>query len=122
MRLVRRDDCWRPDFLMSEAPDTSTVPGFPDESLDSVILRLLMETIPDRLYFKDLQSRFVRVNRAYAIWHGFTSPDEVIGKTDFDLFTVEHATAAFAAEQEIIRTGEPLLGKMEKITWRDGRS
>jgi sigma-B regulation protein RsbU (phosphoserine phosphatase) len=87
-----------------------------------VILRLLMENIPDRLYFKDLQSRFVRVNRAYAIWHGFTSPDEVIGKTDFDLFTAEHAAAAFAAEQEIIRTGEPLLGKMEKITWRDGRS
>lgn len=78
---------------MSEAPASSTSLT-PSESLDSAILRLLMETIPDRLYFKDLQSRFVRVNQAYATWHGFASPEEVLGKTDVDLFTPAHAAAA----------------------------
>src|SRR3954463_9322265 len=90
------------------------------ESLDSAILRLLMETITDRLYFKDLQSRFVRVNQAYATWQGFASPDELIGKTDFDLFTAEHAGSAYADEQDIIRTGEPKLGMIEKISPRSG--
>lgn len=106
---------------MSDAPVTPAGPAADPELLDSAILRLLMETIPDRLYFKDLQSRFVRVNRAYAVWHGFESPEEIVGKTDFDLFTPEHAAAAFAAEQEIIRTGEPLLGRVEKISPRSGK-
>jgi sigma-B regulation protein RsbU (phosphoserine phosphatase) len=105
---------------MSDASEKSAGSAATPESLDSAILRLLMETITDRLYFKDLQSRFVRVNLAYAIWQGFTSPDELIGKTDFDLFRAEHANAALADEQEIIRTGEPKLGMIEKISPRSG--
>lgn len=104
---------------MSEAP-ASLTPPTPGESLDSAILRLLMETIPDRLYFKDLESRFIRVNQAYASWHGFASPDEVIGKSDFDFFAPVHANVAFAEEQEIIRTGKSLIAKVEKLTMRDG--
>jgi sigma-B regulation protein RsbU (phosphoserine phosphatase) len=95
-------------------------PGAVNESLDSLILHVLMETIPDRIYFKDLHSCFVRVNQAYATWHRFGSPDEVIGKTDFDLFSLEHAEAAFAGEQEIIRTGQPIIGRVEHITKQDG--
>ena len=102
---------------MSDAPSGLPLPA---ESLDSAILRLLMDTIPDRLYFKDLQSRFVRVNQSYAKWHGFASPADVLGKTDFDLFTAEHAEDAFSAEQEIIRTGKPIVSKVEKISRRDG--
>ncbi|HEX2852333.1 MAG TPA: SpoIIE family protein phosphatase [Opitutaceae bacterium] len=104
---------------MSEAPASPTPPT-PSESLDSAILRQLMETIPDRLYFKDLQSRFVRVNQAYGTWHGITSPEEVIGKSDSDLFAPVHADVALAEEQEIIRTGKSLIAKVEKITLRDG--
>ena len=91
-----------------------------DESTDSDILRQLMDTIPDRLYFKDLESRFVRVNQAYTAWHGMASPEEVIGKTDFDLFAPVHAEIALAEEQEIIRTGRPMIAKVEKLTLRDG--
>lgn len=78
-----------------------------------------MDTIPDRIYFKDLQSRFVRVNLAYALWHGMT-PEEIIGKTDRDLFADVHANVALAEEQEIIRTGVPLVAKIEKLTLKDG--
>ena len=79
-----------------------------------------MDTIPDRIYFKDLQSRFVRVNRAYAKWHGIGSPDDVVGKSDYDFFAPIHADVAFAQEQEIIRTGVPMVAKMEKLTLKDG--
>jgi phosphoserine phosphatase RsbU/P len=105
---------------MSDASVPSADSAPTSESLDSAILRLLMETITDRLYFKDLQSRFVRVNQAYATWQGFATPDELIGKTDFDLFTAEHAGSAYADEQDIIRTGEPKLGMIEKISPRSG--
>ena len=103
------------------APDAGQPAPAPNgESLDSTILRLLMETIPDRIYFKDLQSRFVRVNRAYASWHGIAAPEQVIGKTDYDFFAPVHAEVAFAEEQAIIHTGKPLIAKVEKLTLRDG--
>lgn len=79
-----------------------------------------MDTIPDRIYFKDLNSRFVRVNAAYAKWHGIDSPEWVIGKTDHDLFAAVHADVALREEQEIIRTGVPLVAKVEKLTLKDG--
>jgi phosphoserine phosphatase RsbU/P len=88
--------------------------------LDAEILRMLMEAIPDRIYFKDLSSRFVRVNRAYAQGRGLESPEQVIGKTDADFFAAVHADVALAEEQEIIRTGRPIIAKMERLTLRDG--
>lgn len=107
----------------SSNPPFSPLVGGPlpsGESLDSAILRVLMDTIPDRIYFKDLQSRFVRVNQAYAKWHGIGSPDDVVGKSDHDLFAAVHADVAYAQEQEIIRTGVPMVAKMEKLTLKDG--
>lgn len=105
---------------MSEESSGHPEPVESPESLDSAILRLLMENIPDRIYFKDLQSRFVRVNRAHSNWLGVASPDEVIGKTDFDFFSQAHAQGAFTEEQVIIYTGRPMVGEVQRITKRDG--
>ncbi len=82
---------------------------------------MLMDNIPDRIYFKDLQSRFVRNNAAHARSLGAVSPDECVGKTDFDFFSREHAERAFADEQEIIRSGQPIIAKIERLTMRDGK-
>lgn len=84
-------------------------------------LRTLMDTIPDSIYFKDRESRFIRANKALAQWVRVGESSQLLGKTDFDLFTEEHAREAYEDEQEIIRTGRPLVGKEEKETWPDGR-
>ena len=84
------------------------------------LFEFLLEHIPDRIYFKDKESQFIRVSRAKAERHGVADPRELIGKTDFDLFTAEHAEAALEDEQQIMRTGQAIAGKVEKETLPDG--
>jgi PAS domain S-box-containing protein len=85
------------------------------------ILNTFMENVPDRIYFKDLRGRITRANRALAQWLGVSDPSQEIGKTDFDFFPREEAQTRHAQEQEIIRTGEPLLGLEEEHTTPDGQ-
>jgi PAS domain S-box-containing protein len=85
------------------------------------LLRTLLENSPDHIYFKDAQSRFIKSSCAQARQFGVVSPDELVGKTDFNFFTEEHARPAFVDEQEIIRTGQPMIGKIERESWKDGR-
>ena len=123
------------------------------------LLGTLFENLPDALYFKDLESRFVRVSKsklesswamALARYRFNTRLEEpavdgqvkgstpgeqppphlasreafaeyIMGKTDFDFFDKPRARRAFEDEQEIIRTGQPLIGKVEQTNHVDGR-
>jgi rsbT co-antagonist protein RsbR len=87
--------------------------------LDKDILKSLLEYIPDNIYFKDEKSRFVRVGKAFIEYMGFKKPEDLVGKTDFDLFDEEHARPAFEDEQKIMKTGEPVQ-KEEKEIYPDG--
>ena len=93
-----------------------------EESLhyEQTLMAALMENIPDAIYFKDTASRFLRVNRAFSRKFGLSDPAQVVGKSDADFFTEEHGGQARADEQEIIRTGQPLVNIEEKETWPDG--
>jgi PAS domain S-box-containing protein len=84
------------------------------------LLLNLIESMSETVYFKDLESKFVLINSAAAKVFKLGSPEEAVGKSDHDIFAPEHATAAASDEQEIIRTGRPLLGQIEKETWPDG--
>ncbi|WP_457279871.1 PAS domain-containing protein [Polaromonas sp. P5_D5] len=84
------------------------------------LLRTLLDNAPDHIYFKDAQSRFLKCSKAQALQFG-ASPEELVGKTDHDFFSEEHARPAYEDEQEILRTGQPIIGKVEKETWKDGR-
>lgn len=84
------------------------------------LLENLMNNTSDSIYFKDLQSCFIMVNQACADKHGWDSLESIKGKSDFDTFSKEHAEQAYADEQRIIQTGEPLDSIEEKETWPDG--
>ncbi|MGA3219490.1 MAG: diguanylate cyclase, partial [Acidimicrobiales bacterium] len=86
--------------------------------LERMCMRNLMANPEERLYFKDLESRFLLVSAGFLLdqAQGY-SLDEVIGKSDFDLFSDEHAVAAFEDEQRIIRTGEAMVAKVERETY-----
>ncbi|MFC1583968.1 PAS domain-containing protein [Fibrobacterota bacterium] len=84
-------------------------------------LQTLMDNIPDNIYFKDEESRFIMMNRACARRFGLDDPDDAVGKTDFDFFSEEHAKPAYDDERKVIETDEPIIGKEELETWPDGR-
>ncbi len=83
------------------------------------ILGTFMENVPDPIYFKDLESRITRANKAHAVKLKLDDPAEEIGKTDFDFFPEEQARVKYAHEQEIIRTGRPILN-LEEPSGIDG--
>ena len=85
------------------------------------LFRCLLDQLPESIYFKDAQSRFIRVNKALAQRLGVHDPHEFQGKSDADFFSPEHAQPALADEREMMRTGQPLVGIEERETWQDGR-
>jgi two-component system cell cycle sensor histidine kinase/response regulator CckA len=81
----------------------------------------LIATSPDRIYFKDRESRFIKVNGTLARMHEFADGRTLLGKTDFEIFGDEHARQAYADEQRIMATGEPMIDQEEREDWPDGR-
>jgi len=93
------------------APGAARDPGLPEHPSE-FLLRSLLGAPGAIFFFKDLQSRFIRVSPACAALVGRT-PDEMVGLTDADLTDEAHALELLAEEQRIIATGEPLTDKAE---------
>jgi PAS domain S-box-containing protein len=89
-------------------------------ALESNLLNAMLNNVPDAIYFKDLESRFVRVSRGIHL-EGLKNLEDAIGKTDFDFFSSEHAKDSFNDEQEIMRTGIPIIDKLERETFTNNR-
>src|SRR3990172_4438671 len=89
---------------------------------ENQLMQALMDNIPDRIYFKDRRSRFIRNNKAHLDAFGLASQGEALGKTDFDFFPHDLATERFQDEQEIFRSGKPLICKVEKVRSNGGNS
>lgn len=104
---------------MTSAPAAS--PEAPAALLDRTLVSAFLENVPDYVYFKDRQSRFIALSRSLVRYLGGTDASQIIGRTDFDFFTPSHARPAYDAEQRIIRTGQPILGKLERETRLDGQ-
>ena len=83
------------------------------------LLHAFLETTPDAVYFKDRESRFLKLSRALAARFDLDDPG-AIGYTDHDFYAGDHAKQAMADELEIVRTGEPLVDIEELETWEDG--
>jgi PAS domain S-box-containing protein len=85
---------------------------------EQYLIDALLNNLPDHVYFKDRESRFIRINKAQAQFLGLNDTTQAVGKTDFDFFTGEHAQQAYDDEQDIIRTGQ-MLSLEEKETHYD---
>ena len=86
---------------------------------EKFLLSILLDTVPDAVYFKDADSRFIRLSRSCAAKLGLDDPREAIGKSDSDFFGREHAKEALADEKRIMATGETILAKIERETYTD---
>lgn len=84
------------------------------------LLRTLIDHVPLQIYFKDLGSRLVMVNKGMVEYHGFKTGSEMTGKHDRDLFSNAHWEKAEADEKRIMETGIPMTGQLERETWREG--
>jgi two-component system, sensor histidine kinase and response regulator len=84
-------------------------------------LDALMNQLPHAIYFKDCEGRFTLNNGALARVFGCSDPSQIVGKTDFDFFSAEHAQQAYDDERELVLGRVAVISKEEKETWPDGR-
>lgn len=83
------------------------------------LLTDLMSNIPDVIYFKDNRGKIILVNDAHAKGLGL-KPEQVIGRTDFDIFPRDRAEAMFSDDKYVLKTGKPIVDKIERATRPDG--
>jgi phosphoserine phosphatase RsbU/P len=99
--------------LPSHGPD--------DAALKQQFFDFLLEHAVDQIYFKDTEGRFTCASRAVAEFMGVATPADLIGKTDFDFWSEQTARVAAADEKLIMETGQPLVGKVERLVYPSGR-
>ncbi len=83
------------------------------------LLHALLDNLPDRIYFKDRSSLFLRINRAQALFLGLANARDAIGRNNLDLLPQEWAEGTNAEDRRIFGTGQPLLDKTEKVGFHD---
>ncbi|MBN1963400.1 MAG: PAS domain S-box protein, partial [Anaerolineae bacterium] len=81
---------------------------------ERALLRTLLDTLPDFIYVKDREARFILGNSATLEPQGMKATEELYGKTDFDFFPEEYAAAYYADDRHVIDTGQPLLNQEER--------
>ncbi len=84
------------------------------------VLQSLMDTIPDRIFFRDEQGRFLRTNFAMTRFLGANNPADIVGKTDFDFYEERQARIFFDDDCRVMREGKPILDKVQQIKQEDG--
>jgi two-component system cell cycle sensor histidine kinase/response regulator CckA len=85
------------------------------------LLHSLMDNIPDHIYFKDAQCRFLRINKAKADMHGLSNPEEAVNRSDFDFHSAESARQIQSDDKRVMETEQPLINQEERITDGEGR-
>ena len=81
---------------------------------EKALLDSMLKTLPDNVFFKDLDSKFIRISDSMVHFFGVSTPDEVVGKSDFDFQTMENAQKFYEEEQEIIKTGKGFYDAITK--------
>lgn len=87
---------------------------------EEYLFSALLTNAKESIYFKDRESKFIRISKSMLKLFKAKDFNEVIGKSDFDFWDDEHARPAFDGEQEIIKTGVPIIDLVEKEVHKDG--
>ncbi|MBF0566040.1 MAG: PAS domain-containing sensor histidine kinase [Nitrospirae bacterium] len=107
--------------MVNERHSTFTIGGDIFDALyEYKLLQVLLDNIPDSIYFKDRECRFVKVNKAKAENSG-TTIAEMTGKTDSDFMSSEQAARSYVDDNQVMDTGNPIINKVEKITHVNGK-
>jgi PAS domain S-box-containing protein len=100
-----------------------SVAARPDDALvERGQLQVLMEHMPDTIYFKDVEGRYSRINRALAELYGLDDPAQAVGRSDFDFYPEEDARSYRRDEEEVMRTGKPLRDRIERCVLQGRRA
>lgn len=113
---------------MMSAPRSKSTPeadldpfSMPTDEIDALILESILSHSTDHVFFKDRQSRFVRVSNGLLKHFGAKRMEDILGKTDADFFAPDHARPALEDECRVIATGQPMRAKIEREVWPDNR-
>ncbi|MBN2636637.1 MAG: response regulator [Prolixibacteraceae bacterium] len=87
---------------------------------EKALMDSLLNNLPDAVYFKDRESKFIKVSKSMSRLFNLEKQEDLYGKSDFDFFGNEHATRAYDDEQRIMKTKVPVIGKIETETFHDG--
>ncbi|WP_415379675.1 sensor histidine kinase [Halosimplex sp. TS25] len=114
-------------YLVATVPDDAAADRTEDYD-EGAMLRSLVEHVPMSVYFKDDRSRHVLVSEG--VVEPFIespegkilqTPEDVHGKTDFDLYEASHAEAAVDDDRQVVESGEPIRGRIERASPPNGR-
>jgi PAS domain S-box-containing protein len=86
------------------------------------MLRQVLDTIPSRVFWKDRSLNFIGSNQAFALDAGLKSPEELVGKNDFDMTWAEQARLYQNDDQTVMESRQPKLNFEEPHTDSDGRT
>ena len=118
--LVTYEDENNKTFIEGIVEDINQQKEFEEKlGLEQNALQSLLDNLPDAVYFKDKDHCLIRVNRFYAEGFGMIE-EEIIGKTDFDFFPEQQAKEMQTDDEYVLRTGKPIVGKIEKTLLPNG--
>jgi len=89
---------------------------------EKALLDAVLETLPDYVYFKDRESRFIMISKSMLKLFDADSIENVIGKTDFDFAKKEEAQKYYDDEQQIIKSGKGIIDQIQKETRHNGQT
>lgn len=116
---VVRDASGKPEYFVAITKDITERKKAGEELFDELsLMQLLLGNHPDFIYFKDSEARFQRVSKRFCDFFELDKED-IIGKTDLELFPEEVAKQTYSEDLQVIKTGKSIINKEEnaKGTW-----
>jgi diguanylate cyclase (GGDEF)-like protein len=90
------------------------------EEVERLCIENLLTAAEERVFFKDLEGRYIMVSAGWLAAEGNGRPlEEVLGRTDYDIFSADYASASAAEERQVISSGQAVVAKLERQTYGD---